>query len=270
MRKWRKLYSSLLESSTIGQISDSAFTLFCMLVVAQDDSGYYPWDDTKVIRLIAARPKWNKAKIKVLANELCEKGLAKWSDEGIILKGGEKFNGRPRKTVPLELYERPGCNTDATSMQHGDNKKTSSMQHDDVLDVTQSKSREDKIIPPPYSPPPQEAAAVFRIYENNIGILTETVSEKIKDWLTQVEEAWVVDAIQEAAVQNVRKWSYVEGILRDWKEHGRLEGGKRGRTRNAADRGDNGHVKSRTELMEEEQRRIDAYPGPDSERLPHM
>jgi DnaD/phage-associated family protein len=61
----------------------------------------------------------------------------------------------------------------------------------------------------------------FRVYEQNIGPLTETVSERIKLAEQDYPPGWVVDAIRLAARRNKRRWDYTEGILRSWQKDGK-------------------------------------------------
>lgn len=78
---------------------------------------------------------------------------------------------------------------------------------------------------------PSPGAAVlpenpFKVYEQNIGPLTEAVSERIKLAETDTSTAWVVEAIRLAALRNKRRWDYVEGILRNWQRDGKDDGEK--------------------------------------------
>lgn len=79
----------------------------------------------------------------------------------------------------------------------------------------------------PASPP---SPNVFRFYEDNIGPLTPFIADALKDAETRFSAGWVEDAIREAARNNKRSLSYVEAILKRWKENGR---GPRQNRRNA-------------------------------------
>ncbi len=65
----------------------------------------------------------------------------------------------------------------------------------------------------------------FRIYEQNIGVITPLISDKIDSLIDEIDEmfpssntsiTWFSEAVKIAANQNVRKMSYIEGILKDW------------------------------------------------------
>lgn len=61
----------------------------------------------------------------------------------------------------------------------------------------------------------------FDIYQNNIGLLTSAISEKLQADIDEYSEEWVIDAIKESARQEKRSLAYVEGILKGWKRDGK-------------------------------------------------
>lgn len=81
-----------------------------------------------------------------------------------------------------------------------------------------------------------ERPNIFNLYEKNIGPLTPMIADRLRDAEQTYPEDWIVDAIQIAVDNNVRKWRYVEAILEDW-----METGKDGRE----DRGDTERARRR-------------------------
>jgi len=61
---------------------------------------------------------------------------------------------------------------------------------------------------------------LFKLYENEIGILTAFIADAIKSALSDYPLDWIKSAIQESSRQNKRSWSYVESILKRWKMDG--------------------------------------------------
>lgn len=61
----------------------------------------------------------------------------------------------------------------------------------------------------------------MRLYEENIGPITPLAAEMLKDAEQEFPEEWLREAIQIAVANNVRKWKYIEAILKSWKEEGR-------------------------------------------------
>lgn len=66
-----------------------------------------------------------------------------------------------------------------------------------------------------------EFGALCNVYEKNIGPLTQMIAEDLKDTLEEFSLQLCMDAVSEALKNNVRKWSYVRGILKNWKRDGR-------------------------------------------------
>lgn len=64
---------------------------------------------------------------------------------------------------------------------------------------------------------------VVRAYENNVGAISQHVSELIADAIDEFGGQTVIDAIEVAVENNVRKWSYVNGILSRWRVDGRQQ-----------------------------------------------
>lgn len=79
---------------------------------------------------------------------------------------------------------------------------------------------------PAVGPLPSTSAQpnIFKSYEENIGLLTPRVAERLKDAELTYPAQWVEDAIAEAALRNKRSWAYVEAILRRWATEGRDDG----------------------------------------------
>tara|TARA_Y100000034_G_scaffold124035_1_gene171647 strand:+ start:630 stop:1454 length:825 start_codon:yes stop_codon:yes gene_type:complete len=96
MREWRKLYSSIVNSEQVAQLSDGAFVLFTLLIVAQDDKGLYPWEPTKIKSLVVGRRGWTVGRAEKHKDELLAAGLCRIDAAFLVLIKGEKKNGTPR------------------------------------------------------------------------------------------------------------------------------------------------------------------------------
>lgn len=87
----------------------------------------------------------------------------------------------------------------------------------------------------------------FAVYESNIEALTPTIAEWLRDAVLTYSEESVVDAIEEAVRNSVRKWTYIEAILKNRKMEGRSDGAARRHNRpekdkNTASHGRYGHL----------------------------
>ncbi|MEI7988750.1 MAG: DnaD domain protein [Chloroflexota bacterium] len=66
-----------------------------------------------------------------------------------------------------------------------------------------------------------ERSNIFRLYEENIGVLTPLIADLLRDAEQIYPLDWIEEAMQIAVTKNVRNWRYIEAILRRWQEKGR-------------------------------------------------
>lgn len=62
---------------------------------------------------------------------------------------------------------------------------------------------------------------IYTWYEQNIGIITPLLAEKLKDAEAEYPPDWIREAMEEAVKNNVRRWSYVSAILERWRREGK-------------------------------------------------
>ncbi len=72
--------------------------------------------------------------------------------------------------------------------------------------------------PPRVTP---EKPNVFRLYEQNIGLLTPLIADHLVSALERYPQEWIEDAIGESVSYNRRSWRYVQRILEQWAAQGR-------------------------------------------------
>lgn len=68
-----------------------------------------------------------------------------------------------------------------------------------------------------------ERPSIYSLYEENIGPLTPMIAETLRDAEDTYPEKWIEQAVRIAVENNVRRWSYVDAILKRWQEGGRDE-----------------------------------------------
>lgn len=87
------------------------------------------------------------------------------------------------------------------------------------------------------APPSTAAAAInadkekpnlFILYEANIGPLTPMMADMLREAEKNYPAEWVEEAMKIAVQNNIRRWRYVEAILKGWKEEGRHGGNQQG------------------------------------------
>lgn len=78
----------------------------------------------------------------------------------------------------------------------------------------------------------EERPNIFVLYEQNIGLLTPLIAEELKDAEKTYPADWIEEAFTIAVENNVRRWRYVQGILKRWADEGKDRGKeKKGRRR---------------------------------------
>ena len=68
-----------------------------------------------------------------------------------------------------------------------------------------------------------ERPNIYRLYEENIGPLTAMIAENLKDAEKTYPNDWIEEAVRIAVENNVRRWSYIQAILRSRQEEGHDE-----------------------------------------------
>ena len=66
---------------------------------------------------------------------------------------------------------------------------------------------------------------IYSLYEQNIGILTPIMSEKLTEAEGKYPAGWIKEAVEIAVEQNRRSWAYISRILERWDMEGRDESG---------------------------------------------
>lgn len=62
---------------------------------------------------------------------------------------------------------------------------------------------------------------VFGLYEQNIGVVTPILADRLTEALQSYPEEWIRDAIAESVAYNRRNWRYIQRILENWSTEGR-------------------------------------------------
>ena len=97
-----------------------------------------------------------------------------------------------------------------------------------------------------------ERPNIFLLYEQNIGMLTPLIGEKLKEAGDNYPAAWTEEAFKLAVQYNQRKWIYIERILERWATEGKDDG----EPRRHPQKGD------RQRYLKEYLRRRGSFPSP--------
>ena len=71
---------------------------------------------------------------------------------------------------------------------------------------------------------PEERPNIFALYEENIGLLTPILADRLREAERLYPEVWIEEAIEQACAYNKRSWGYVEAILKRWRDEGKDDG----------------------------------------------
>lgn len=71
--------------------------------------------------------------------------------------------------------------------------------------------------------PTQDTPNIFKLYENLGLSLNPTIAEQLIEAETQYPPGWIKEAFSRAAAANVRRWNYIEGILKQWLAAGAMD-----------------------------------------------
>lgn len=66
-----------------------------------------------------------------------------------------------------------------------------------------------------------ERPTVFRLYEQNVGLVTPIIADQLIEALELYPREWIEEAIREAVNYNRRQWRYIQRILERWATEGR-------------------------------------------------
>lgn len=80
-----------------------------------------------------------------------------------------------------------------------------------------------------------EKPNIYALYEQNIGLLTPLLAEKLQDAEGRYPAEWIEAAFDEAVTNNKRSWRYIERILERWAAEGKNSGQDRGPVERALD-----------------------------------
>ena len=89
------------------------------------------------------------------------------------------------------------------------------------------RTERDAVAPPDASV--GERPNVFRIYEENIGVITPMAADLLKDMEAEYPPEWIAEAFGQAVLANARNLRYIEAVLRRWRDDGRGDGTAGGR-----------------------------------------
>ena len=71
---------------------------------------------------------------------------------------------------------------------------------------------------------------VFSLYEQNIGMVTPMLADKLRQAERDYPENWIFDAFSLSIERNKRSWAYISYLLQDWAKNGKDQPPQTGRS----------------------------------------
>jgi len=77
---------------------------------------------------------------------------------------------------------------------------------------------------------PDRRSSIFRLYEQNVGLVTPLIVDELTSAEHDYPGDWIEEAFREAVRYNRRSWSYVQRILQRWAVEGKGDNAAGGRS----------------------------------------
>lgn len=92
-----------------------------------------------------------------------------------------------------------------------------------IADLETGRLELGQVVLPESAPVSPERPNIFRIYEQNVGLLTPLIVEQLADAERTYPGEWIEEAFRQAVAYNRRSWRYVQRILERWASEGKVD-----------------------------------------------
>lgn len=96
--------------------------------------------------------------------------------------------------------------------------------YSDTVNYNQNQTTHDHNL---YDKNAPRSIGIFKLYEENIGLITPLVAESLAEAETRYSSQWIVEAFKLATTRNKRSWAYISRILERWFIEGKTYGDSR-------------------------------------------
>ncbi|SFJ31694.1 DnaD and phage-associated domain-containing protein [Halobacillus dabanensis] len=168
------------------------------------------------------KSRWKKefiASMNVLCmkSNLSESSIRKARKE-LVEKGYITFTSRSGNQAPiyriLPLYvEMDNENDNVDENSGGKSNGNDSGKSNTLIKQNETKEKEEVVVE-------KQGENPHHFYENNIGLLSPFIAEKITVWCEEMSDALVMESMKLAVKSNKHFFSYCEGILKKWQQAG--------------------------------------------------
>lgn len=202
-----KLFHEMLDDPKVARLPDSSYRRFieCLLLAGETyEGGYLP-----PLMDMAWRLRLDETSLSDDMTRLALSGLVEIKPNGrwFVTKFAER-------QAPVSDAERQQRSREASKKREYHEPSNA---HVTNCDTDKDKEEDSS------SNGGGDFSEVVAVYENEIGLITPSISEQITAALSEFPKQYLIDAIQIAVTANKRNWRYVNGILKNWRVNGRQD-----------------------------------------------
>jgi len=223
---WIKLYHEIIDDPKMATLPDRlwrrAIEIFLLAgKLCPDKSGELP--DTRQLAWLLRMPTDDLQTdlIQLASTGILQATKTGWevvnfSKRQSAVPGAERVKQHRERKQKQEYYE--GVTDQKRNVTQKQNRAESETESETEQSITETETTTSSS---------QDFSTLATAYQKNIGIITEKTSDILQDDLEEYGLTSCMDAIDEAVLQNIRSWKYVQGILKNWKRDGRSGGPKK-------------------------------------------
>lgn len=161
-------------------------------------------------RKLGVRWKWSNTKVDNFLKLLEQDGMIEQKSDTkktvITIAKYEVYHElekEKRHENETETKQKHNRNETETNKQELKNLRTKELKKD-LKDSTTTAAENDAIV----------------FYQNNIGMIRPIISEEILDWINDLGDVMVIEALKRSLERNKPFWGYAKSILKSWSEKG--------------------------------------------------
>lgn len=256
-RSWIKLYVELLDDMKIGPLPvwlKWRFVELLLVAAEGDGSGTLP-----SVTQMAWRLRVGEDDLLKSLGALREIGVVYLEGDRWKVTSFEKRQAAMTSTERVQEYRKRSGNSPET-------KRFDDVNKEDVTDSSSTSSSESVS---------KEGGGVgegevMAAYENNVGMLTPIVAQKLQDDIDEYSPSWVMLAIQRAVANEKRSLGYVEGTLKGWRRDGLTDPAKQNGKRAAVEEKPAINEKRIEETQQKIDQKWDFTPAPPPDARPQI
>ena len=210
---WMKLWIEVIDDPKMGRLSDNLWRRFfecCLIAKELNQGGRLP-----TVPDVAWRLRVDQETLELEFDQMARVGLIEYIADQ-VLDGHwliTNFVRRQSKMNPSERMRRKR-EQDRKRDGYGTCYEPVTVRNTETETETEKETETEGGV---------TVGLIYKTFENNFQMLTATNSQMIGDDIDDYSLQWVYDAMLISIENNIRKWSYVRGILKRWKVDGKQD-----------------------------------------------